>query len=496
MNREDYAGRDATALAALIRGGEVSAAEVQAAARLALAELGPKLNAVVDGPWEQSLAYDPSGRFAGVPFALKDLGCAVAGVPSRAGSFMTGDGLITDEDCHLMMRFRAAGLAGLALATTDELGFGANTDTPRYGRTLNPWNIDLSPGGSSGGSAALVAAGTVPLAHGSDAGGSIRIPASVTGLVGLKPSRGRVPVGPTMQESHWGLATHFVLTRSVRDCAGVLDSLIGPMPGDRTIVAPPQRPWSDELDPFGRRLRVALITEPWGDVPVAPEVAAAVEAAGRALENAGHLVEPPTFSFDWPRMLHAVQVLGCTSTATSIAQLEARTGRKADDSGLQPIILSYRDFGLRFGVVAIGEALETLNSVSRAFGALFQSCDTLLLPNMTVASWRAQDFNPANPPVDALEWMRKMFNVFCYNPVFNVTGMPALSLPIGWTDDGFPIGVQLATRMCDEATLFRMAAELERALPWAHRRPPLHWASLGPNKSAEFPAFPGRHNLG
>lgn len=475
MDREDYARHDAVSLAGLIRRREVSAADVRRCAREALADLGTRLNALADGPWEEPLACDEAGPFAGVPFALKDLGCAIAGVPSRAGSYITGDGLVEDEDCHLVRRFRAAGLAGLALATTDEMGFGANTVTPRFGRTLNPWDLTLSPGGSSGGSAALVASGAVPLAHASDGGGSIRIPASVTGLVGLKPSRGRIPVGPSAQEGQFGLSSHFVLTRSLRDCALVLDCVTGPFPGDRFIPAPPSRPWSDELreEKNGAPLRVAVLLEPWGRTPLEAPVAAAVLSAARALEAAGHHVEQPAFAFDWERTLRAIEVLGCMTAAIGLAQIEARSGRKAEDCGVQPIILSYRDEGLRLGALDLGRALAAVNSVSRAFGELFAGYDLLLLPNMTTVSWRADDFNPLDPPMDALAWMRRMFDVFCYNPVFNLTGTPAMSLPVGWSAEGFPIGVQLAAGMNDEATIFRAAAALERALPWSGRLPPL-----------------------
>jgi len=476
MNRDDYASRDAVGLAELIRRGEVSAAEVQSVARDVLADLGGRLNALADGPWEQPLAYDPDGPFAGVPFALKDLGCAIAGVPSRAGSFVTGDGLVEAEDCHLVRRFRAAGLAGLALATTDEMGFGANTMTPRYGNTLNPWDLTLSPGGSSGGSVALVASGAVPIASASDGGGSIRIPASVTGLVGLKPSRGRVPVGPSAQEGQFGLSAHFVVSRSLRDTALALDCVVGPFPGDRSIPAPPARPWTEDLrDPdSGRPLKVAVILDPWGSTPVEPAVTRAVLAAARALEAAGHHVEQPRFSFDWERTLRAIEVLGCATTAIGLAQIEEATGRRVEESGVQPIILSYRQIGLKLGAVDIGRALGGMNAVSRAFGALFERYDLMLLPNMTTVSWRAKDFNPIDPPMDALSWMRRMFDVFCYNPVFNMTGMPAISLPVGTDDSGFPIGVQLAADMNDEAAIFRAGALLERALPWAGRRPPLY----------------------
>jgi amidase len=472
MDRQTYSSCDAMELAKLIRSGETSAEEVQAVARDTIAELGGLLNALADGPWDEPSAYNKEGAFAGVPFVLKDLGCAMAGIPSCAGSYLTGPGLVEMEDCHLVKRFRSAGLAAMALSTTDEMGFGANTFTPRYGRTLNPWDVDLSVGGSSGGSAALVASGAIPVAHASDGGGSIRIPASVAGLVGLKPSRGRVPFGPGAQEGQFGLSSHFVLTRSVRDSALMLDSVIGSFPGDRFIPAPPRQPWIKEVQAEAfQPLRVAVVLDGWGHLDPDWQVKTTVKAAARALEAEGFSVDQPVFKFDWERTLRAIEILGCTTAAISLAQIERTTGRRAEECGVQPIILSYRDEGLRLGALDIGEALASVNAVSRAFGALFQHYDILLLPNMTAVSWKPEDFNPIDPPMDALSWMQRMFEVFCYNPVFNMTGMPAMSVPVGWSDDGFPIGVQIAADMNNEWAIFRAAAILERALPWSHRRP-------------------------
>jgi amidase len=479
MRLDEYSTLDAVGLADLIRQKQVSAAEVQAAATTALEAVSAGLNALADGPWQNPLAYDPAGPFAGVPFVLKDITPMATGVRSRSGSWMTGDGLEVAQDTHLMERIRAGGLAVMGLATTDELGFGANTDTPRFGRTLNPWDLAMSPGGSSGGSASLVAAGAVPMASASDAGGSIRIPASVTGTVGLKPSRGRLPVGPGAQESHWGLATHFLISRSVRDCAAALDALSGPMPGDKYFVPKPARSWTAGLADSGP-LRVAFTTEPWAHSPVAGDVRQAVTAAAGKLAELGHHVERGMPRFDWASLLKAVQVLGCASTAIDIARLEAKTGQKADTRLLQPIILSYCEIGRRLSVVDVGEALVALNEISRSFAAFFQDWDLLITPNMTMTSWRADDFNPTNPPVDAMEWMRKMFDEFCYTAAFNITGGPAISLPTGWTEAGFPIGIQLAADLCDEDKLLRVCAELEVAMPWSQRRPPTHVTCLAP----------------
>jgi amidase len=251
------------------------------------------------------------------------------------------------------------------------------------------------------------------------------------------------------------------------------------MPGDKYVVPNPARSWIAGLTDSGT-LRIAFTIEPWAHSPVAGEVRRAVTTAAGKLAELGHRVEPAAPRFSWDALLKAVQVLGCASTAIDIARLEAKTGQKADARLLQPIILSYCEIGRRLSVVDVGEALATLNAISRSFAAFFQDWDLLITPNMTMASWRADDFNPANPPVDALEWMRKMFDEFCYTAAFNITGGPAISLPTGWTEAGFPIGIQIAADLCDEEKLLRVCAELEAAMPWSQRRPPNHVTRLAP----------------
>lgn len=478
MRLWEYADCDGTHLADLIRQGEVTAHEVQDLSRRAISEMGQRLNAVVSGPWNSPVGGQHDRHFSGVPIALKDLGCAMTGIKSYAGSYLSGEGLVSHADSHLVRKMCSGGLVPIALATTDELGCGPNTNTPRFGQTLNPWRVDMSPGGSSGGSAALVASGAVPVAHGSDAGGSIRIPASVNGLVGLKPSRGRIPTGPERQEGAWGLSSHFVLTRSVRDTTAALKTLSSPMPGDRTIIKPLADSWGKQFGQTTRPLRVALITEAFGEEPVNETVVAATKEVASVLEDKGHFVETPSIAFDWDEMLRAVQVLGCASAAIDISAMECQTGLKAETCGVQPIILSYYEYGNNIGVIELGEALKTVNTVSRVFGEFFQQYDVLVLPNMTRVSWCESELDPNAGSADALAWMRKMFNAFCFNPVFNVTGTPALSVPTGKSESGFPVGVQLAADMCREDILLDVATLLEIALPWRLRKPAIHISNM------------------
>ena len=290
MQVREYARFDAVGLRELIVKGDVTADDVQAAAMAALEEVQPRLNALVAPPFEQPVAGDADGVLAGVPFVIKDLVCSAEGVAQESGSRLFA-GYVADHDSTLMARFKRAGLSTMGRTATPELGFNANTAPIVNGPTRNPWNVDHIPGGSSGGSSSLVAARAVPVAHANDGGGSIRIPASCTGLVGLKPSRGRVPLGPDIDEALNGLAIEFAVTRTVRDAATLLDAVAGPSIGDKYTVGRPQRAYSEEVGADPGRLRVALsTTSPWGR-SVDSEVAAVVADVGRRLESAGHSVD-------------------------------------------------------------------------------------------------------------------------------------------------------------------------------------------------------------
>jgi amidase len=291
MKIEEYASLDATGVAELIKSGQVTADEVHKVAVEAIGKVQPEINARVAEPWEKPLEYDGSGPFAGVPFGLKDLICHAAGVPTKWGSRLTGEhGVVLDFDTELMARFRKAGLATTVLVSTPEMGYGGNTEPLVNGSTRNPWDLSRSVGGSSGGSAALVASGAVPVAHANDAGGSIRIPSSYNGTVGLKPGRGVVSLGPSFAEGVSGLASEFVVTRSVRDVAGILDQVAGWTPGERYRVQAPARPYVDELDANPTGLRIAIHTSSWAGTAVDPDAVAAVESVARTLEGLGHHV--------------------------------------------------------------------------------------------------------------------------------------------------------------------------------------------------------------
>ncbi|WP_301122632.1 amidase [Mycolicibacterium fortuitum] len=471
MKPEEYSGYDATGLAELIRSGQVSVGEVHDAARAAIEEVNPALNAVVAGPWEAALDYDGQGRFAGVPFALKDFAIHAAGVPTRFGSRLAGAGVTFPYDTELMTRFRAAGLATLALTTTPEFAFNGNTEPVTQGSTRNPWDTSRSAGGSSGGSAALVAARALPLAHATDGGGSIRIPASANGLVGLKPSRGRVSVAPDASEPLSGLGVEFGLTRSVRDCAALLDAVSGPAPGDKYVIRDPARPYIDELGRNPGSLRIAIHTQSWSGGPVDEEISEAVAAVGKVLEGLGHHVRPDSPVFDWEQFVDANLPVWGVSLAEGIDALAAALGTTPSSGNLEATTLASAEYGRLVTATELGGALAVFNQVSRAVGTFFTGHDLLLTPTLSQPPQPLGELDSDDASLTPRQWVHKLFGVCSFTPLFNATGGPAISLPLGVTRSGLPIGVQLAAPMCDEGTLIAVASQLENAMPWAHRIP-------------------------
>ncbi len=307
MEPHEYASQDAVGLRDLIQAGDVTAAEVERAARRALEAVDPRLNGLALPVFEPALDHAPDGPFAGVPFLIKDSGPVAKGVPFCIGSRAIR-GAVAQDDTDLMRRFRAAGLVTLGLTTVPELVISFSTESLKYGPTRNPWDLGRGVGGSSGGAAALVAAGAVPLAHGNDGAGSLRIPAACCGLVGLKPSRGRTPCGPGMGELAFGMAYEFALTRTVRDAARLLDAVQGPGVGDKYTAPPPLRPYADELGADPGRLRVAVTTRAWSGADVDPEVAEATVRAGRLLEELGHHVDEASPAVDWAAVMRTAHV--------------------------------------------------------------------------------------------------------------------------------------------------------------------------------------------
>jgi amidase len=473
---EEYAAHDATGLAELIKTGKVSAGEVYAAALAALEAVLPQLNAGAADPFETPLRHDSGGPFGGVPFAVKDLLCHAAGVPTRMGSRITGpSGVTFAQDTELMTRFRKAGLAITIQSTSPEMGFNANTEPVLHGSTRNPWDTSRSAGGSSGGSGALVAAGAVPAAHANDGGGSIRIPAAYNGLVGLKPTRGRVPLGPDFQEALSGFACEFAVTRTVRDAAALLDAVAGWAPGEKYRLQAPPRPFARELERDPDPLRVAVHTSSWAGSVVDPEVTAAVNDVAATLEALGHHVEPATPEFDWAEFMLAHYRLWAAFLAESVHSVSLVCGLAPGPDTLEATTLAAYEYGRVLTVLQMGEALAIVNRISRAVGQFHQRYEVLVTPTTNTPPLPL-GYLDANADPDHEAWTRRVFDVASFTPLFNLTGAPAISLPLAATAAGLPIGVQFAADLCGESTLLALAGQLERALPWAKRKPRVHAA--------------------
>lgn len=471
MRVSEYIDYDAVGLAELIRSGQVSAHEVHDAARQAIDQVDPSLSAVVGDVLPEPLACDPAGVFAGIPFAIKDLGLHAAGVPTRNGSRLFGDGVAFPEDTALMRRFRAAGLSAVARTRTPEFGFNADTAAVADGSpTRNPWDPTRSPGGSSGGSAALVATRALPLAHGSDGGGSLRGPAASCGLVGLKPSRGRISPAPDSEPLR-GLAAEFALTRTVRDTAALLDAVHGAEPGDRYLLPGPTTSYSSAVRRPPTRLRIALGWDLLGaDQTLDPEVRDAVEAVARVLENLGHDVDIAAPTVDRDAYLEATTTIWSSYLADAVSVVSAALGVPASRDVLEATTVAAIEHGARLTAGDLYAAERAVSAVTRGFGEFFTEYDALLNPTLTVPSVPLGFLDANDPTLDAPGWFRKVFAILGTD-LYNANGMPAISLPLGTSREGLPIGVQLGATLGAEHLLLSLAGRLETALPWSDRTP-------------------------
>ncbi|MCO1656135.1 amidase [Pseudonocardia humida] len=472
MRIDEYTAHDATALAGLIRDGQVSAAEVHEAAAAAIDAVSGELNAVVGERFAEPLAHDPAGPFGGVPFAIKDLIIHAEGVRQRAGTRLLGEGVPMPGDTYLMARFRAAGLATMAVTATPELGFNASTEPVSTGAVHNPWDTTRSPGGSSGGSAALVAARALPVAHANDGGGSIRIPAAACGLVGLKPTRGRTTVGPDYADPLLGLGIEFALTRTVRDCAGLLDAVHGSEPGDRYLLPAPVTPFAAAARDGSRPLRIAVRTTPLsGTGSVDPECVAAVRRVADALAGLGHTVVEAAPALDAGAFDEANLVAWCSFLADGVDGLAAALGVTPGPDTLEATTLACVEHGRTLSASDIYAADRVFNATTRAVAAFHQEHDVLLTPTTCAPNTALGHLDADDPGLDARGWYHRIFAFAGFTALSNVTGMPAISLPLAVSERGWPIGVQLAAGTAQEATLLALAGDLERALPWADRTP-------------------------
>jgi len=473
---DELADLDATAQAELVERGELTPRDLVVAAITRIERLDPEIGAVVSPLFDEGLEAAespklPAGPFRGVPFLMKDVGATQAGQPYYAGNRALRDaGYRAPNDTYLGTRFRNAGLVTVGKSKTPEFGLQSTTQPIAFGPTHNPWAPHLTPGGSSGGACAAVAAGLVPVAHANDGAGSIRIPAAWCGLVGLKPSRGRIPLEPTTVGRS---AVGFVVTRSLRDAAALLDALSGSEPGDLFRLAPPERPYVEELHREPGRLRVGLLSHALGATPDALCIEA-VEQTGHLLAELGHEV-----CHAWPQALFEEEralwrlAFGPVEYRLCLRALMRMLGRVIGPQDVEPFLWELADVG---GAVVPAENLIEAAEweqgwVVRVASWWAQGFDLLVTPTVATLAPSLEDLDPALPPLTLLE---RMGPHMAFTEPYNVTGHPALSLPLHWTPDGLPVGVQLVTRVGREDLLFRVAAQLEAERPWWGHRPALH----------------------
>ena len=476
MNLGEYASYDGMGLAELVRTKQVTPRDLCELALAAVSKVNPDLNCVIETFPERVAKLDdqtlPNGPFRGVPFLIKDLFMFEMGVLSEGGSELT-KGLRADHDSELMARFRKAGLVNLGRTTTPEMGYSSTTSSRLAGLTRNPWHLERISGGSSGGAAVSVASGIVPMAHGSDGGGSIRSPCCFNGLVGLKPTRGRISEGPDAGAPLSGMAVNFALTRTVRDCAALLDAVHGSSPGDPFTAPRPRRAFLKEVGDKPGKLRIAYTTSSFSGVPVATEVAQAVHDTAAMLDNMGFEVREDMPSFDWAPFNLANNVVWSTHMAHGCDSLGIKMGRTPGPENLQRTTWACVEFGRRQTASDLLGALDVFDQVSRQVGRFFDDTDVLITPTCTKLAEPHDVYDPEQP-FDALGWTELLFQLEVFLVVFNVTGQPAITLPLYQAADESQIGIQLVARFGDEATLFRLAGALEEAMPWRHRRAPVH----------------------
>jgi amidase len=477
---EDTAWMDATEQAGLVGRGDATAQELVEAAIGRVEKLNPQLNAVIHRFDDKALATAagpdlPDGPFSGVPFLVKDAVCHTAGDPYHCGMQVLKDaGWVERDDTELARRFRAAGFVLFGKTNLPELATSVTTEPLAYGATRNPWDTSRSPGGSSGGAGAAVASGMVPVAHGNDMGGSIRVPASACGVVGLKPTRARSTLAPDLGE-FWGPLTHeHVLTRTVRDSAGVLDAIAGPAPGDPYTAPPPARPYRDEVGADPGRLSIGFRTarrEGMGESH--PDCVAAVRDTVELLESLGHEVEPARLeALDLPAVSEAFPVVFGTIVTRELDRWGARLGRTLQPSDLDPVNAMSAEMGRAISAAQYLGAIESVQAWSRGVARWWaDGHDVLVTPTIPEPPVPLGEIAPDAP--DPFEVLLRLGALTTFTVPWNVTGQPAISLPLHWNDDGLPIGVQLIAAYGREDVLIRLASQLEAARPWAARRPPV-----------------------
>ncbi len=462
MTPEQYRSHDALGLAAVVRRREVSAAEVFDAFVAAVERDNPRLNAVVEQDFDAARtaigAGLPDGPFTGVPYLIKDLHAPVAGLPLSHGSRLFA-GSRFDFDSETVARLRRAGFVIAGRSNSPEFGLAATTEPALHGATRNPWSLAHSPGGSSGGAAAAVAGGMLPAAHATDSLGSIRIPAACCGLVGLKPTRGRNPVGPHRGDAMMGLSHEHAVTRTVRDTAAILDATAGPDEGAPWFTAPPAEPFLAQLAHPPARLRIGLVSESWTGVAVHADCVAAVAHAGAACAALGHDVQPLRLAVDGAALFEACNTILLSGLAGLLRMREQALGRSARPDELENLTWAcIRAFECTTAD-QMHAANAAINRIVRQTARFFRDFDVVLTPMLAVPPAKLGVLRMDGD--DAAAYLRQMSDYAAFTPLFSATGQPAMNLPLFRNAEGLPIGVQAVSRFADDATLLQLAARLE-----------------------------------
>ena len=494
MALAEYGNHDALGLAELVRTGQVSPTELLDEALARTAAVNPRINAVIhlmEARAREAIAAGlPEGPFRGVPFLIKDLMTAYAGEPMRCGSRLFRD-FIPAADEELTRRYKAAGLVIFGKTNTPELGVSNVTEPELFGPTRNPWNLERTSSGSSGGSAAAVAARIVPAANANDGGGSIRTPASNCGLVGLKPSRGRNPTGPQLPDVWFGFIGEHAVTRSVRDSAALLDATCGDYPQQLMKLPPPPRPYLDEVATPPGRLRIAFSFDPGLGKVLHPENRKALEATTAGLDRLGHEIVEVHLPLPPESFVECYASLVSADVAATLRMAKTIVGREATSDDVELATWVLARMGEAQSAADVASAMWTMQTFSRQWLAWSSAFDVLLTPTvgvppMPIGAYRLSALQrqglklltalPAGALLSqrskVVEAFEPVFEASPYTMVANVTGQPSMSLPLHWTADGLPMGMLFTARIGDEATLFRLAAQLEQAMPWGGRIAP------------------------
>jgi len=469
-NYDDLDGMD---LAALVACREISATELLEEAINRIETIDPLINAMAfkfyDRARSQIASGLPSGPFSGVPFALKDIGAPLAGTPCAEGSRLLRDN-ISKTNNTLVQRYLSAGLVMLGKTTTSEFALVGSIENDLHGQTRNPWNREYSTGGSSGGSAAAVAARMLPMAHGNDGGGSIRLPSACCGVFGFKPSRGRTPFGPLSGEGTAGTSVNHVITRSVRDSAAMLDVISAPDIGDPYAAPAPERPYLEEIGRPLRRLRIGVMTE-LPDLQISVDAVAAAETGAKICENLGHFVEPVRLPFEARPVRRLFREIAGIGVAARLEAIGKARGHAVTQDEVEPHSWLAAQAGKLLSAPDYLARVQEIHALGRAFGPWFTRYDVIITP--TIAR-PAYPLGVIGGQTDDLLGMHDvLMNIYPFTQVYNMTGQPAMSMPLYRSAEGLPIGVQFAAAYGREGLLFRLASQIEIAAPWKQYKPDL-----------------------